>query len=305
MNVAFISRAYHASKLAIKAAAPTIMVVGGVVSMGASAITAGKKTLEVEEVLAKHTPNLEKIKKGLDLQLDSYTENQARNDRIKVYSATAVDLTKLYAIPIGLFVAGASLVFGGHRIMLQRNATLALGFTALQKAFDTYRGRVRETYGEAADQGMLNGWVVKEVIDNDGKVETIAVRDWDAEELDPYNRVFEQGVTAEWQNDFNVNKNFLRHQRQFAQEKLNRKGILYLSEVYEALGFAETDISRVVGWKVKYNPDGSRDIPHVDFGLDKAQSDDWSYSREKAVYLDFNCQGLIIGGRIQKILEKS
>jgi len=43
----------------------------------------------------------------------------------------------------------------------------------------------------------------------------------------------------------------------------------------------------------------------IDFGLDTPLPDDWKYSREKAIYLDFNCQGLIVGGKLQKILERA
>jgi len=106
-----------------------------------------------------------------------------------------------------------------------------------------------------------------------------------------------------WEPDLGVNKMFVGQQQRFAQELLNRRGYLYLNEVYKALGFPESDIGQVVGWKVKKNPDGSKDFPVVDFGLDRPLPDDWKYSKEKAIFLDFNCQGLIVGGKIQKILE--
>lgn len=306
MNVQFISRAIAVTKLALSANAPTIMVVGGVVSMGAGTVVACKKTLHIEEVLAKHTPMLENVEKGESLKLEGYTPEKAKSDRIKIYSRAGLDLGKLYAVPGVLFIGGAALVFGGHRIMLQRNATLAIAFTGLKKTFDAYRGRVVQQFGHEVDQGMLSGYHMKEFVDPDtGQTTTVAMRDWDTASGDPYNRVFQQGESDEWVNDLGTNKMFIHNQQRFAQERLNRQNYLYLSDVYQALGFEETDISRVTGWKVKRNPDGSRDIPFVDFGLDKALPDDWKYSKEKAIYLDFNCQGLIVGGKVQKILEQS
>jgi hypothetical protein len=304
--MSFITRAYGAVQLAVKANGPTLMVVGGVVSMGAAAVMAGKQTLKVEEVLAKHTPDLEKIQKAEGLQLESYGREVAQKDRITVYSRAGFDLVKLYAVPTVLFAGGAALVFGGHRIMLKRNATLALAFTGLKKSFDAYRARVVEKVGHDADQAFLHGAVVKEVVDPEtGKVETIATRDWDDSSQDPYNRVFEQGASAQWQPDLGVNKMFVAQQQRFAQQLLSMRGYLYLSEVYEALGFPESDISRVVGWKVIKHPDGTKNVPFVDFGLDKPLPDDWKYNQERAIYLDFNCQGLIIGGKVQKILEQA
>lgn len=303
--MSLITRAYGATKLLLKAKAPTIMVVGGVTAMGAGTVLACKQTLKVEEVLEKHVVSLDKIKHGESLELDSYGKEVAQSDRIKVYSRVSVDMVKLYAVPGTLFVSGAGLVFGGHRILLQRNATLAIAFTGIKKAFDAYRARVIDTLGHDSDQAFYHGSKIREVVDSEtGAVTTIATRDW-AAETDPYNRVFEQGATSAWQPDLGVNKMFISQQQRFAQQLCNQRGHLYLSEVYEALGFPESDISRVVGWKVKRNPDGSKDFPIVDFGIDKPMPDDWKYNKEKAVYLDFNCQGLIVGGKLQKILERA
>lgn len=303
----FITRAYGATKLLLSANAPTIMVTAGVVAMGAGTVLACKKTLRVEEVLEKHVPDLEKIKKGRSLNLPSYDDNAAMSDTLALYGRVGFDLTKLYAVPTVIFGAGVALVFGGHRIMLQRNATLALAFTGVSKAFEAYRNRVVAEQGSEADQRFMHGYVVKTVVDDEtGVTQGITTRDWDGvPNGDPYNRIFEQGATSQWQNDLTINKMFIHNQQRFANELLNRRGHLYLSEVYEALGFPESDISRIVGWKVKKNPDGSRDIPFVDFGLDKPHPDDWKYDRERAIYLDFNCQGLIVGGEVQKLLEKA
>jgi hypothetical protein len=302
----YLTRAIGVARLALKAKAPTIMVVGGVSAMGAGTVLACKQTLKVEAVLQKHTPDLEKIQQGEALELKSYTADVARSDRVKVYSRAGFDMVKLYAVPGILFLGGAGLVFQGHRIMIQRNATLAIAFTGLKSIFDQYRANVVDEFGSEADQAMYSGYSVKEIVDPvTGEKEVVNVRDWDASAGDPYNRIFEQGASESWQPDLGINKMFVAQQQRYAQELLNRRGHLWLSEVYTALGFPESDISRVVGWKVRKNPDGSRDIPFVDFGLDKPHHDDWKYNQDKAIYLDFNCQGLIVGGKVQKILERA
>lgn len=303
--MSYLSRAVGATKLLVKAKGPTIMVVTGVVSMGAAVITAGKQTLKVEEVLEKHTPDLEKIAQGEDLQLEGYDKEAARQDRFRVYTRASFDLAKLYAVPGVLFIGGAGLVFGGHNIMVKRNATLALAFTGLKSSFDAYRARVVETIGHDADQAFMHGAKMTTIKDAKGKEHEVASRDWDESRKDPYNRVFEQGATAEWQDDLTCNQIFIESQRRNAQRLLNHQNYLYLSDVYASLGFPESDISRVVGWKVERLPDGTKNIPTIDFGLDKPMPDDWKYNAENAIYLDFNCQGLIVGGKIQKIIEGS
>lgn len=304
--MSYLTQAIGAAKLALKAKAPTIMVVSGVAAMGAGTILACKQTLKIEEIIEPHVDSLVKIEEGERLALKSYGPEVARGDRVKVYARVALDAGKLYAVPALLWGGGAALVFGGHNLLLQRNATLALAFSGLKQSFDAYRKRVSDTFGPEADQGMYGGSLTKKIVDSEtGEEAWVNTRDWEESEHDPYNRVFDQFSSTAWQPDLGVNKMFVSQQQRFAQQKLNHQGYLYLSDVYTALGFPETDISRVVGWKVRRNPDGSRDIPFVDFGLDKPMPDDWKYSKEKAIYLDFNCQGLIVGGKVQKILERS
>jgi hypothetical protein len=302
----FLTRAYHASKLALKANAPTIMVTTGVVAMGASVITASKQTLKAEEVLAVHVPKLEKIQEARSLDVKSYQDEEALKDRFTVYSATAWDLGKLYAVHTVLFVGGACLVFGGHRMMLKRNASLALAFTTLQKAYNKYRENVTHEMGPDFDRAMAGGFRNREILDEKtGKVATVSEYDWDSDISDPYNQVFDQSTSSQWEPDLGINKGFIAFQQEYAQERLNRQQILYLSDVYKALGLMETPMSRLVGWKVRFNPDGSRDIPVVDFGINKTENQKFMYGPDHSIYLDFNCQGLIIGGMVQKIMEQA
>lgn len=305
--MSIITRAYGASKLLLKANAPTIMVVGGVASMGTGAILASIKTLKIEEKihLEDRVRDLEKIETGRELELEGYSEDIARADRIKVYGRLSFDLVKLYTVPGVFLVGGGALIFGGHRILVQRNATLAIAYTGLSKAFEAYRDRVAQTIGAEGEAAIRHGATIsmKDGKVVDGKIHgEIETGDGSG---DIYSRVFEQGASESWQNDLGVNKMFLHQQNRFAQELLIRRGYLYLSEVYLALGFPESDISRVVGWKVKKNPDGSKDFPVVDFGIDTPYFDDHKWSGQNAVYLDFNCQGLIVGGKVQKILEQA
>lgn len=305
MKFRFITRAIGSSKLALKAKTPILMIVGGVVSMGAGTVLACRQTLKIEEVMEPHTVALERIEEGSSLSLQSYPAEAAQSDRYKVYGRVALDGTKLYAIPGAFFLGGAVLVFAGHRIMLKRNAAMALAFTGLKEIFDAYRARVVDRFGEASDQAFMHGETLLEIEDPvTGEKIMVASRDWDESGQDPYNRVFDQfNAIRTWQPDLGVNKNFIATQQRYAQELLNRQGYLYLSDVYKALGFEETSISRIVGWKVRHLPDGSKDIPFVDFGLDKKLPDDWKYNKDHAIYLDFNCQGMIVGGKVQKALE--
>lgn len=292
--------ALGALKLALKENSPTILVASGVVVMGASVIVASKKTLELQETLKPHTEALEEINAPEGKYADTPENKQI------VLAHTTKDVVALYFVPGVLFVSGAGLVFWGHNIMVRRNATLAVAFTTLKKSFDAYRARVVANEGHTADQYYMHGskTIASEALGEKAGLE-YASRDWDDSATDPYNRVFSQQTSKEWENDLGSNKFFISCKQKEAQRLLNRRGYLYLSEVYDSLGLDESDISRVVGWRIRTLPDGSRDIPVVDFGLDKPIPDDWKYNQKREVYLDFNCQGLIVGGKVQQMLESA
>jgi hypothetical protein len=295
-----IREALGALKLTLKENSPTILVIGGVVVMGTGTVIACNRTLKLKATIEPHVEVLEEI-----ADPTGRFENSAENKQIAI-SKASLDVAKLYFLPFVLFVSGSGMVFWGHNIMIKRNATLAVAFTTLKKTFDAYRARVIGASGHTADQYYMNGdrTVSGEEIGAD-PTKDYSSRDWEASGRDPYNRVFAQQTSDEWENDLGANKFFIGCKQKEAQRLLNRRGYLYLSEVYDSLGFEESDISRVVGWRVSTLPDGSRDIPVVDFGLDKPLPDDWKYNNKREVYLDFNCQGLIVGGKVQKMLESA
>lgn len=289
------TRAYGAFKLALHANAPTLLVAGGVATMGVAAVLVAKQTAVWQEKMIPHVRKMDELEKNG--KVDDQTKLSMGLDAAK-------DTVIVYAVPAALFVGGAVLVFHGHHKLQQRNAALAIAFTALKKSFDGYRHRVVRELGHESDQYFLNG--AKEVThqDKNGQYQT-NTRDWEKSALDPYNRVFSQETSNQWQNDLGCNKDFVHGQQRFAQQILNRQGYIYLSDVYRSLGIAESDISRVVGWKIVTLPDGTRNVPVVDFGLDRMIPDDWKYSANREIFLDFNCQGLIVGGKVQKMLENA
>lgn len=288
-----LSRGIAALKLGLDAKKPEMLLVTGIVAMGAAVVVACRQTLKLEEKIAPLEEDLHKLedagdKKGADA----------------VKSQMIVETAKVYAPPALLFIGGAMFVVKGHQIMQDRQLRLALAYTATKKAFDAYRARVIEDQGHASDQYYMNG--SKDVkVNNHGYPMTVQSRDWDESKKDPYNRVFSQDTSRNWENDLGMNKHFIACQQRFAQQKLNRDEYYYLNDAYEALGMAKSDIGQVVGWKVEYLPDGTRNVPVVDFGIDKPLPDDWKYNQRREVYLDFNCQGLIVGGKIRKMLEEA
>lgn len=287
-----LSRGIAALKLGLEAKQPEMLLVGGILAMGAAVVVACKQTMKLEEKIA---PLMEEV--------ENAHNSGNKKDEDAARAQVVVETAKAYAVPALLFIGGAMFTIKGHQIMQDRQLKLALAYTATKKAFDAYRQRVVEDQGHASDQYYMNG--AKDVkISPNGYPVTVASRDWDESRKDPYNRVFAQDTSSEWENDLGMNKHFIACQQRFAQQKLNRDGYYYLNDAYEMLGMSKSDIGQVVGWKVEILPDGTRSVPTIDFGIDKPLPDDWKYNANREVFLDFNCQGLIVGGKIQKWLEE-
>jgi hypothetical protein len=76
---------------------------------------------------------------------------------------------------------------------------------------------------------------------------------------------------------------------------LEKKGYLFLNDVYEMLGFERTKAGQVVGWI--YNLDDPNGDNHVDFGIydgNNADKRQFVNGLERAILLDFNVDGPIL-----------
>lgn len=77
---------------------------------------------------------------------------------------------------------------------------------------------------------------------------------------------------------------FLKCQQNYANDLLKFRGIVFLNEVYEMLGFPRTQEGQVLGWHYDIkNPIGDN---YIDFGLCEA-------SETSDIVLDFNVDGKV------------
>lgn len=104
--------------------------------------------------------------------------------------------------------------------------------------------------------------------------------------LSMYGRIFNQNCPM-WDPNREVNLMFLRHTQDYFNELLKLKGKVYLSDVYEQLGFPVTDASRCVGWC--YYEGNVMGDNYIDFELPKEFTDDG----DSDIPLDFNVDGII------------
>ena len=221
-------------------------------------------------------------------------------DKMAAYSKMAGRVALDYA-PCALMVGGGvAMVVWSHNKLRSRLAALGAAYATLEGMYAEYRSRVIEDYGEDIDRKFRLGIRDEELTYTktlkNGKEKDVtevceAVHP-DGSGYSMYARYFDQFNSNMHVKDQEANFDFLRIQQNIANEKLNRKGYLFLNEVYDSLGFKEVPEGQLVGW-VKGMGDS-----YVDFGLFEARNADArnyvDYNgKETCFVLDFNVDGVM------------
>lgn len=300
-----LTRKFYRVGFKFKKHSPEILVGAGVVGVVASAVMACKATTKLDDVLAETKDTVDKIHDVTEHQEKipegkEYTVEDSKKDLTIVYTQAGVKLVKLYGPAVVLGTVSIAAIIGGHHILRKRNIALAAAYTAVDKGFKEYRGRVLERFGEEVDRELRYNIKAKEiektVTDANGK-ETVVKETVDV--ADPnltsdYARFFDDGCTG-WTKDPEFNLMFLKDQQRYANDLFKSKGHLFLNEVYDMLGIPRTQAGQVVGWIYdEKNPIGDN---FIDFGIyDIADERKRSFVNgyERTILLDFNVDGNIL-----------
>lgn len=221
-------------------------------------------------------------------------------DKPAAYSKMAGRVALDYAPSALMIGGGVAMVVWSHNKLRSRLAALGAAYATLEGMYTEYRSRVIEDYGEDVDRKFRLGIRDEELtytktLKNGKEKEVTEVCEAvhpDGSSYSMYARYFDQFNSNMHVKDQEANFDFLRIQQNIANEKLNRKGYLFLNEVYDSLGFKEVPEGQLVGW-VKGMGDS-----YVDFGLFEARNADArNYSdyngKETCFVLDFNVDGVM------------
>ena len=107
-----------------------------------------------------------------------------------------------------------------------------------------------------------------------------------------YARFFDDGCPG-WSNDPEYNLSYLKQQEHWCNEMLQKKGYLFLNDVYDILGIPRTRAGQIVGWIYdEKNPIGDN---YVSFNIYNIPSnEDFVNGYKKTCLLDFNVDGEIL-----------
>lgn len=297
-----ISRTFNKTVFKLKKHSPEILVAVGVVGTVTSTVMACKATTKVSKILEEKEESVTQIHKvanNPEAYNTEYTEEDVKKDLTIVYTQTAIKVIKLYAPSIILGTLSIGAIVQSHRILRKRNVALAAAYTAVDKSFKEYRGRLIERFGKDLDKELrfnIKAKEIEEIITNEDGSETIVKNTIDV--MDPngysaYAKIYDDGCLG-WTKDPESNFVFLKQQQNWANEKLKSKGHLFLNEVYDMLGIPNTQAGQIVGWIYdEKNPIGDNFVDFGIFDINSPKACDFVNGYERSIVLDFNVDGNI------------
>ena len=281
---------------------PEILVVAGVAGTVVSAVLACKATLKVGEVAEKAKDDVERIHAATETGVtevgEVYTAEDSKKDLTIVYVKTGLNYAKLYAPAVILGALSITGILASNNILRKRNVALAAAYTAVDKGFKEYRGRVVERFGDKVDQELRYGIKAKKIEETEVDPETGKEKKVKrvVEVADPNLKsdfaCYFDKTSRSYETNRDFNMMFLRAQQNFANDVLRARGHLFLNEVYDMLDLPRTTAGQIVGWV--YDPEKPDCDGYVDFRILEIVKENEDGTYEPAIIIDPNVDGDIL-----------
>lgn len=282
------TRAMGSGSLWAKQHGPTMLTAGGLIGGAITVALAIRQTSKAQPVMEKIQKDLTEARQ--DLPHGDGPEHQ--KVLVKAYAKASLELAEQYWPVAAMGAASAVAIIAGHRTMLKRQASLVAAYSLLDAGFKAYRRKVAEVIGEDEEKKL---WVEQQVAALGRERGLEACERIAAEDLavsSPYTFFFCEG-NPNWKPSAEHNKFFLVCQQNWANDRLIRRGFLYLNEVLESLGLPWTQAGQHVGWKISQDDSDS----FVSFGMyDIADECKRAFvnGQEDTILLDFNVVAIAI-----------
>lgn len=290
------------AEFTIKKNSPEILLGAGIVGFVGTIVLACRATCRADEVLEFHRRKIKDINDAKEIaDADpegemSYDVEIYRQDKAIRYLKTTGSLAKLYAPTVAVGTLSLACILTSRNIMQKRYLGVVAAYNGVSAAFEEYRKRVRDEYGEGLDKHFRYGTTYDElpVYDENGKKtkEKEQVEKTETEMVIPNDdscRFFDSS-NPNWDKNPTFSMMWLRGQQNILNDILHTRGHVFLNEVYDALGFPHTPQGAVLGWI-----DGEGDNC-IDFGLydpNKENVRRFVNGVDNVIMLEFNHDGVI------------
>ena len=292
-----ITTAFYTGVARISKHAPTILSVAasaGVIATGYLAWQAGTR---FEDVEGRDWDRRKECLRNADMIPDEDVPKIERKNRILFI----LDTVRTVAPAAIVGAATITMIYFSNSISKKRLAAMGAAYATLQTAFDGYKRTMVEALGKESVDKILKpklpnvGKSAEEILSSDNKSDAANVADAvvnSLKALSPYARIIAEESSTCWDPNEDYTSQNIAAVQLWANRRLERKGHLFLNEVFDQLGLSRTREGAVVGWLKNSEGDNYVSFGDFDASIYRVPSDD--YTRVDSNFIvDFNIDGVI------------
>lgn len=292
-----ITTAFYTGVARISKHAPTILSVTASAGVIATGYLAWKAGTRFEDVEGRDWDRRKECLKNADNIPDEDVPKIERKNRILFI----LDTVRTVAPAAIVGAATITMIYFSNSISKKRLAAMGAAYATLQTAFDGYKRTMVEALGKESVEKILKpklpnvGKSAEEILSSDNKSDAANVSDAvvnSLKALSPYARIIAEESSTCWDPNEDYTSQNLAAVLLWANRRLERKGHLFLNEVFDQLGLSRTREGAVVGWIKNGEGDGYVSFGDFDASIYRVPSDD--YARVDSNFIvDFNVDGVI------------
>ena len=292
-----ITTAFYTGVARISKHAPTILSVTASAGVIATGYLAWKAGTRFEDVEGRDWDRRKECLKNADTIPDEDVPKIERKNRILFI----LDTVRTVAPAAIVGAATITMIYFSNSISKKRLAAMGAAYATLQTAFDGYKRTMVEALGKESVEKILKpklpnvGKSAEEILSSDNKSDAAHVSDAvvnSLKALSPYARIIAEESSTCWDPNEDYTSQNLAAVQLWANRRLERKGHLFLNEVFDQLGLSRTREGAVVGWLKNGEGDGYVSFGDFDASIYRVPSDD--YTRVDSNFIvDFNVDGVI------------
>lgn len=292
-----ITTAFYTGVARISKHAPTILSVTASAGVIATGYLAWKAGTRFEDVEGRDWDRRKECLRNADIIPDEDVPKIERRNRILFI----LDTVRTVAPAAIVGAATITMIYFSNSISKKRLAAMGAAYATLQTAFDGYKRTMVEALGKESVEKILKpklpnvGKSAEEILSSDNKSDAAHVSDAvvnSLKALSPYARIIAEESSTCWDPNEDYTSQNLAAVQLWANRRLERKGHLFLNEVFDQLGLSRTREGAVVGWLKNGEGDGYVSFGEFDASIYRVPSDD--YTRVDSNFIvDFNVDGVI------------
>jgi len=292
-----IGRSVGKLGLTLRKNLPAILTFASAAGVVGSVVLTAKAAYKSVPKIEEHKDTMERLRANKDNFEDVKEYNR---EVVSVYKNTAIEMVKAYwpaALVTSLTMAA---IFTNNSVNKKRYLTMVGMYSAMSTAYNEYRKRVADKYGEDAERDLYYNLKREEVVTvetgKNGKEKTkvevvvspqqVTDPNFSLYLIDPHDKCW-------FYRKPEMTLLYLQKTQEFLTQHLHARGYLFLNEVLRALDKPEVPEGQVIGWV--YDENKAEGDNRVDFGLVPGTEnyDFFMNGKNDFVYITLNHDGTI------------